>query len=50
MTTLKAGFGRADITPHKGGRLVGYGGRDDPEATDPHQPERITRTGTEMYR
>ena len=29
MTTLKAGFGRADITPHKGGRLVGYGGRDE---------------------
>ncbi len=28
MATLKGGFGRADITPRPGTRLVGYGGRD----------------------
>lgn len=29
MATLKGGFGRSDITPRKGTRLVGYGGRDE---------------------
>ncbi len=28
MATLQGGFGRADITPREGTRLVGYGGRD----------------------
>lgn len=37
MTAFKAGFGRADITPKPGCRLVGYGGRSE-GATGVHDP------------
>lgn len=37
MTTLLAGFGRAEITPKLGCKLVGYGGRDQ-GATAVHDP------------
>ena len=37
MTTLHAGFGRAEITPKLGCKLVGYGGRDQ-GATAVHDP------------
>lgn len=37
MAVLRAGFGRADITPHLGCKLVGYGGRDQ-GATAVHDP------------
>jgi hypothetical protein len=37
MTVFRAGFGRSDITPKLGCRLVGYGGRAQ-GATDVHDP------------
>ncbi|MEZ4733470.1 MAG: hypothetical protein R3E79_40760 [Caldilineaceae bacterium] len=37
MSAFQAGFGRADITPKLGCKLVGYGGREE-GATAVHDP------------